>query len=60
MKRAPRKSNAPSPKQPRTVDEQALSEASGGTDAPPALPWVPDQHNEAFVHARRRRRRTRR
>ena len=38
---------------PRTLDAVALAVATGGRGADPAVPWIPDQHNEAFVRCSR-------
>ena len=52
----PKKSHAPRANQPRPLDQPALVIASGGANGDPALPWTPEQHNEAFTRAARRRR----
>jgi hypothetical protein len=55
-----KKPQAPRTNQPRSLDEPALAGTRGGADGDPVLPWLPDQHNEAFIRARPRRHRTRR
>jgi hypothetical protein len=53
-----RKSHVPKIQLPRPLDDAELPTAIGaGGGHPPAPAWTPEQHNEAFVRARPRRRR---
>jgi hypothetical protein len=56
MKKTSKKPRAPRTNQCRTLDEPALAIASGGATGDPAVPWTPEQHNEAFTARPRRRR----